>query len=169
MRRKRSSTHSAASKPRPVRRTPESGHARDKLPEVTGCPRCQASYRGGRWTWEKAPADAFQQVCPACQRIADGYPAGVLHVGGGFAVRHRDEITALLRNVEQRESTRHALKRVMAIEDEPGGFAVTTTDAKLALALGRALKKAYAGKLEQPPTTAERENLVRVRWLRELA
>jgi NMD protein affecting ribosome stability and mRNA decay len=134
---------------------------------VTGCPTCQASYRGGRWTWDKPPAEAVQQVCPACQRIADGYPAGLLHVGGSFAARHRDEITHLLRNVEERESSRHPLKRIMAIEDEGGGFAVSTTDAKLARALGRALKKAYAGDLEQPPTTAERENLVRVRWQRE--
>ena len=32
--------------------------------------------------------------------------------------------------------------------------------------VGRALRKAYTGKLEEPPTTAERENLVRVRWVR---
>ena len=38
---------------------------------------------------------------------------------------------------------------------------------KLAQSLGRALHKAYAGGLEHPPTTADTENLVRVRWLRD--
>jgi hypothetical protein len=47
------------------------------------------------------------------------------------------------------------------------GFVAETTDGKLAHAIGRALHKAYAGKLEHTPTTAEKENLVRVRWLRD--
>jgi NMD protein affecting ribosome stability and mRNA decay len=169
MRRKRSSTHSAASKPRSARRIPDEspGRPRGKAPELAACPGCGASYREGRWTWKSAPAGSYEQTCPACERIADGYPAGVLHVGGDFVAAHRAELIGLIRHVEERERAEHPLKRVMAIEDEGDGFVVKTTDAKLAASLGRALRKSHAGRLVQPKTTAEKGNLVRVHWARD--
>jgi hypothetical protein len=134
MRRKRSTTHSAAQQPRPSRRVPSSGEP-EKLADVTGSPKCGASYREGRWTWQSAPAGSSERLCPACERITYHYPAGVLHVEGGFAALHRDDLIGLLRNVEERERSNHPLKRIMSIE--------------------------------QPPTTADKENLVRVRWVRD--
>ena len=166
MRRKRSPTHPAAQQPRPQRRVADRGSARRKLPDSTVCPECGASHHEGRWTWQPAPPEARRQICPACERIANRYPAGVLHVEGGFALAHRDDLIGLVRNVEQRERSTHPLERVMSIEETLNGFVAETTDARLARSLGRALHKAYAGKLEEPPTTAERENLVRVRWVR---
>jgi hypothetical protein len=90
-----------------------------------------------------------------------------LDVEGGFAALHRDDLIGLLRNIEERERTNHPLKRIMSIEPKEDGFVVETTDGKLAHALGRALRKAYDGQLEQPQTTADKENLVRVRWVRD--
>jgi hypothetical protein len=106
-------------------------------------------------------------VCPACERIASDYPAGVLHAQGAFAAAHRDDLLGLVRNVEERERADHPLKRIMSIEDEGTGFVVKTTDAKLVEALGRALRNAYAGHLEHPPTSKDKENLVRIRWTRD--
>lgn len=166
MRRKRSSTHPAAGQPRPSRRVPSSGEP-EKLADATACPKCGACYREGRWTWQSAPAGSHERLCPACQRITDHYPAGVLDVEGGFAALHRDDLIGLLRNIEERERTNHPLKRIMSIEPKENGFVVETTDGKLAHALGRALRKAYDGQLEQPQTTADKENLVRVRWVRD--
>jgi NMD protein affecting ribosome stability and mRNA decay len=165
MRRKRSTTHSSARSPRPARRICEDDGV--KVPELTSCPRCRATFRDGRWTWQPATAGAHEHVCPACERIEANYPAGVLHVAGRFAQQHRDDVIGLLRNIEERERSEHALKRIIEIQDEDAGFAVTTTDAKLVEAFGRALEKAYAGKLEHPRTTSEKQNLVRVRWARD--
>lgn len=138
-----------------------------KLPEIADCPHCRASYRNGRWTWETAPMDAYELVCPACERIAADYPAGVIELVGAFAAEHREELIGLLRNIEERECAEHPLKRIIRIADETTGFAVSVTDAKLAASFGRALEKAYAGQLEQAPTTRDTENLVRVRWTRD--
>jgi NMD protein affecting ribosome stability and mRNA decay len=165
MKRQRSKVHSGAGTPGPGRRVYE--EAPGKFPEPAGCPRCGASYRDGRWTWRAATADASEHVCPACQRIEDDYPAGVLHVAGEFAAQHREDLVHLVRNLEERERAEHPLKRIMAITDEASGFAVTTTDAKLVETFGRALKKAYDGRLDHPPTTSDRQNLVRVRWVRD--
>jgi hypothetical protein len=87
--------------------------------------------------------------------IADDYPAGVIRVGGKFAAAHRDELVALVRHVEERERAEHPLKRVMSIADEGAGFAVKTTDGKLAEGIGRAREGI------RPRTTAEKGNLVR--------
>jgi NMD protein affecting ribosome stability and mRNA decay len=167
MRRKRSTTHAAAKQPRPPRSPRKTGAAPAKLPAATVCPGCGATYRKGRWTWQPAVSPARERTCPACERIADRYPAGVLQVEGRFAVAHRDDLVGLVRHVEQRERSRHPLKRIIQIAERRNGFVTETTDGKLAQALGRALHKAYAGKLEHPPTTADVENLVRVRWVRD--
>ncbi|MEN8160039.1 MAG: BCAM0308 family protein [Myxococcota bacterium] len=165
MPRKRSKTHPAASQPRPSRRIYEEEPG--KRPELAGCPSCGASYREGRWTSQTAPAGSHEEVCPACRRVADDYPAGVLHVEGAFVGAHREELVGLIRHVEERERAEHPLKRIMAIEDEGAGFLVKVTDAKLAPSMGHALRSAYEGDLELPPTTSDRENLVRVRWTRD--
>jgi hypothetical protein len=164
MRRTRSSTRGAARRERPSRRIHAESPA--KLPTATRCPDCGASYRRGRWTWESAEGAGRERRCPACEAIATGSPAGVLHVSGAFAAAHRDELLALIRHVEDRERSEHPLKRVLAIADEPGGFAVETTDGKLARAMGRALAKAHAGTVVFPRATAEQGSLVRVRWTR---
>jgi len=165
MKRQRTPTHPASGEPRPPRRIHE--EPAGKLPDVAGCPRCGISYRNGRWSAKQAPTGAYEHVCPACTRVASDDPAGVLHVGGAFVGEHRDELVALLRHVEERERKRHPLKRIMAIQDEDGGFVVTATDAKLVESFGRALHKAYEGTLEHPPTQAEPERFVRARWTRD--
>lgn len=138
-----------------------------KLPELADCPDCGACYREGRWTWRKAPVGSYQHVCPACQRIANDDPAGVVRVEGKFAIDHREEIEGLLRNIEEREKTEHPLKRIMSIEDEAPGYVVSVTDAKLAQTFGHALEKAYRGKLEHSPTTRESSQFARVHWTRD--
>ncbi len=165
MSRERSKTHPGADVPRPARRI----HAErpGKLPDLARCPSCGASYRDGRWTWKHAPADAYEARCPACERIETHYPDGVLQVRGAFAEAHREEIVGLLRNLEERERAEHPLKRIIAIADDEGGFDVTVTEAKLARSFGRALEKAYSGRLDQPGTSADPGGLARVHWTRD--
>jgi hypothetical protein len=168
MKRSRSKTHEAAASGRTDLRFGEhTGDAyglRGKLPEPTACPDCGALYREGRWVWGSAPADAHRTRCPACRRIADGVPAGIVTVQGEFAAAHRAEIEGLVRNVEEREKREHALKRIIALSDEGGSLVVTTTDARLAHAIAGALHHAYQGELESRFTEAE--NVFRATWSR---
>ena len=138
--------------------------ARRKPAEPTCCTACGAVFRQGRWRWGAAPADAHRDVCPACHRIRDGYPAGFVTLAGAFAAAHRDEILNLVRNVEEREKSDHALQRIMATEPESDAVVVTTTDPHLARSIGNALYAAYGGELEVH--YALEEALARVRWSR---
>ena len=167
MRRERSKTHPAASKPRADRtqdRQLDSYGLRGKLPDPTACPACGALYRDGRWTFGAPPADAHRTRCPACRRIEDDYPAGILRISGEFAAAHAEEIEHLARHVEEREKQEHALKRIMGIRSEGGVLEIKTTDAKLARGIGEALEHAYHGELLYHMTEAE--NVLRVEWKR---
>ena len=140
-------------------------HARKKLGEPTACPDCGAIYQGGRWQWGQATAGAEQHRCPACQRIRDRCPAGLLTISGDFLAEHREEINHLIRNVEQREKSEHALKRIVDMEEQAdGALLVTFTDPHLARAIGEALHSAYKGDLDFH--YQEGEFLLRVSWRR---
>jgi hypothetical protein len=132
----------------------------------TVCPECRAVFRDGRWRWpEVAPRRrAGGVLCPACQRIRDGFPAGEVVIRGEFARAHRDELVGRIRNLEQREKARRPLNRLMDVRDSDGGLRVTTTDVHLAHAIGTALFDAYRGTLHAP--WVEEGDLLRVTWER---
>lgn len=136
--------------------------AKGKLPEPTVCPQCRAVFHEGRWQWRDVPALAHQEMCPACRRVHDHYPAGFVTLTGAFFLAHRDEIVHLVRNHEEREHAEHPLQRIMAWEQHDDGMVVTTTDIHLARGIGEALHHAYQGKLEYHYNPAE--NLLRVHW-----
>jgi hypothetical protein len=168
MRRRRSKTHIAESLPRqdaqkkPLRSDPYG--LRAKLPDPSACTECRAIYRAGRWAWGAPAADAASVVCPACRRIADRYPAGVVELRGDYATEHREELERLARNVEERERAEHPLKRIAWVAAKSGALEIATTDPKLARGIGAALRRAHRGTLRVPPTS--RENVVRVTWTR---
>ena len=78
----------------------------------------------------------YQDVCPACRRIEDGLPAGILTLHGDFARRHENEILNLARHEEAAEKSEHPLNRIMGIADTPEGLVIDTTDVHLPRRLG---------------------------------
>jgi hypothetical protein len=169
MRRKRSKTHPAASLPRIDRRIQEhesdTNALREKLPDPTTCPSCGAMYGDGRWSWGAPPSDAHRTPCPACRRIEDDCPAGVVVADGEFAALHRAEIVGLACSLEEREKKEHPLERIMLVSEAAGGpLEIATTDTHFARGIGHALHHAYEGHLEYRYTG--KENLVRVHWWR---
>ena len=138
--------------------------AKHKMPEPTVCPQCGAVFHEGRWQWLTRPVQAHEEMCPACHRIHDGFPAGYVTVSGPFFNSHRDELLHLVKNEEARAKAEHPLKRIMKLEDQADGTLITTTDIHLARGIGEALHHAYQGELEFHYN--EQENLLRVVWQR---
>jgi len=134
-----------------------------KLAEPTQCPTCGAVYHKGRWQWLPTPDTvAHEEVCPACHRIHDKYPAGFVTLAGPFLAQHREEILRLVSNEEQRAKAEHPLKRIMAIDDQDDGLLITTTDIHLARRIGEALKNAYQGDLKYHYNAGESQ--FRLHW-----
>lgn len=122
--------------------------SRHKLSEPTVCHECGAVYHHGRWQWRPEPADAQADLCPACSRIRDRLPAGVLTLHGDFAQQHEREIIGLARNEEAAEKSEHPLNRIANIEKKDASVVITTTDIHLPRRIAEAIKRAYHGELD---------------------
>jgi hypothetical protein len=140
---------------------------RRKLREPTRCPACGAVYHQGRWQWmELPPAGAHEELCQACHRINDKYPAGVVTLEGPEVREHEEEIVNLARNLEQTEKHEHPLNRIMAIDMErPDKLVITTTDVHLPRRIGTAVHHAFHGNLKLH--FDEDDYFMRVDWTRE--
>lgn len=138
---------------------------RCKWPEPTVCSECGAVFSEGRWSWWEVASDAHTIICPACQRIKDAYPAGLLELRGAFFDSHRQEINNLIRNIEEQEKGAHPMERIMAIAPEGDHVLVTTTGVHLARRIGEALHHAYQGDLDFAYGDAEKS--IRVAWCRK--
>ena len=158
----------------PIRRDqlrPEREHdsymERGKPTEPNFCPECNVLYHAGRWQWGVKPEGASEQLCPACQRIRDEFPAGFVYISGHFFAEHRVEMISLIQHHAQKERAEHPLSRIMAIrenQENEGGIVITTTDLHLARDIGDALHHAYHGDLDFHYNASEK--LLRVLWKR---
>ncbi len=137
---------------------------RKKIQEPAFCSQCDAVYDKGRWIWSERPAGAKAESCPACKRIGDNQPAGIVNLSGDFLAEHNDEVINLARNEEEKEKGQHPLHRIMSIEDGKDGTTITTTDIHLARRIGEALKSAYDGDLDYH--YEEEAYFIRVNWSR---
>ena len=119
-----------------------------KRSEPSYCPQCNAVYQNGRWQWLARPAAANPELCQACHRSNDHYPAGIVTLAGGFMQQHKAEIIALARHKEATEKQEHPLNRIIDIEDLPDRVVINTTDIHLPRRIGEAMAHAYKGKLD---------------------
>ena len=138
---------------------------REKWPEPTVCTQCQSLFTGGRWTWEKTDMNkANQVICPACRRINDDYPAGIIELSGPFLTGHKEEIMNLAHNEEAVEKKEHPMERFIKIADEDEGTTISTTGVHLARRVGEAVHRAYQGSFDLQ--YLEDEKFVRISWER---
>jgi NMD protein affecting ribosome stability and mRNA decay len=136
-----------------------------KLHDRTVCPQCGAVYHGGRWQWVLKAEVAFEELCAACRRINDKFPAGVVTLRGEFAREHKEEMVRLARHQEEAEKKEHPLNRIINIEDDVHGVVIHTTDIHLPRRIGEAVRRAFHGEIED---NFEKDGyFVRVNWTPE--
>lgn len=136
-----------------------------KLHEPSVCPQCAAVYHEGRWQWAPPRPDAQEELCPACRRSNDGFPAGVVTVRGAFAREHKQEIIGLARHQEEAEKNEHPMNRIINVEEDADGIVINTTDIHLPRRIGEALERAFDGALDIH--FDEDGYFARVNWTRE--
>jgi hypothetical protein len=117
--------------------------AQQKPQEPTACPQCKAVYHNGRWQWGQKPADSHAELCPACRRVNDDLPAGIVTLHGAWARQHKDELIGLARNEEAAEKPEHPLNRIAKIEEMDDGLVISTTDIHLPRRIGEAVRHAF--------------------------
>ena len=155
-----------------VDRTRDSYIPRKGPLEVGVFPECHAINRKKRWYLDEAEYASLARTgvalrrCPACRKIADGFPSGVVTLRGEFLRTHHDEILTIVRNEEHRARETNPLERIMEIRDGDESVEILTTDEKLAQRIGREVRKAYQGTVSYK--WSEDANLVRVNWARDI-
>lgn len=135
----------------------------EKYSEPTICIDCGALFSNGRWNWNDLPNRAQHALCPACQRIKDNYPAGIIELSGPFLGKHYAEILKMIKNIQRKEISEHPLERILDMQETDEGITITTTGMHIARRMGDALFNAYKGKLNYH---YDDENLIRVYWHR---
>ena len=137
-----------------------------KLAQPAVCSGCGAVFQKGRWQWAaRAPKGAAHEVCQACRRVQDDFPAGILTLRGAFVSAHRKELLAIARNQEHAEMKDHPLHRIMAVEEKRNSVVIKTTDIHLPGRIGRALLRSSKGELDVKYD--EGAYFVRAGWKRE--
>jgi NMD protein affecting ribosome stability and mRNA decay len=141
------------------------------LKEPALCDSCHALYRNKRWyldpeAWTAAANDpeAHRVTCPACQKIAERYPEGVVTLRGGYLWEHEEEIRNILKNEENKAMAKNPLERIIRMDREGEELVIETTEEKLAEHLGRVLYRAHHGELNI--SWDQDHDLCRVTWER---
>jgi len=136
------------------------------LPENALCKGCGLFYHNKRWQLEAIHAKPSCEVlCPACQRMEDHNPAGVVTLSGPYLASHKTEILNTIRHEEAKSREKNPIGRIMEIKEEGGQITVTTTEDKLAQKLGREVYKSQRGELHYQ--WSHDQNMVRVDWMRK--
>ncbi len=137
---------------------------------VSVCGSCRAVYMNKRWYGGDAAKTPTEMktvlvVCPACLKIRDDFPGGIVTLKGDYVLAHKQDVINLIKNEEERARGFNPLERVMSIkENGHGSLVVSTTNEKLAQRLGRAVKKAFHGAVTY--RWSHDNKLLRVDWER---
>ncbi len=140
--------------------------------KVSVCERCHAVNSNKRWSVAPERYDTVMQdpattvmVCPACRKMQDDIPGGIVTLKGGYVLPHKQELLNLVKNEEERARGFNPLERVMSVkENGNGSLIITTTNERLAQRLGRAIKKAFHGEVAYH--FSHDNKLARVDWER---
>lgn len=129
---------------------PEQGRKEEAI-----CTDCKAIYRDKHWFLDEdlyaslsQSSETNRTTCPACRKIADRYPEGIVTLRGSYLWEHEQEIRNILTNEEERAMAKNPLERIMKMERQGDEMIIETTEQKLAEHLGRALNKAHQGELD---------------------
>ncbi len=141
------------------------------LKETAVCSKCRMVYRNKRWHLDEKEGQrllddksATRGVCPACRRMGDNNPGGIVTFSGGYFLEHEDDILNLIKNEEAASRLKNPLGRIMEISQEGNVLTVSTTEDKLAQKLGREVYKAHKGELHYQ--WSHDQSFVRVNWKR---
>ncbi len=136
------------------------------------CERCHAIYHNKHWFFDENKLKEIEKsaqfshtTCPACQKIKDHFPSGIVQLSGLFLRDHKEEIINLVMNEEERAKGINPLERIIEILPNREGIEVTTTHEKLAQRIGRRLEKSFSGKSNYQ--WMPEEKMARVSWCRD--
>ncbi len=141
--------------------------------DMATCNKCSAVYHDKRWSLSRktvrmaalAQKKHTKVLCPACQKMKDGFAEGFVTLKGEFVKKNRDELISMIENREKRAIYYNPLSRIIDLKvKRSGAIEVTTTTDKFAQRLGQLIQKAYNGNVEYKWSADTK--ITRVLWTR---
>lgn len=142
--------------------------------DPTICPTCNLVFHNKTWHQDTAMLEKYKKLdstdykdCPACRKIKDNYPLGILMIEGKILEDESkvEELLNLVKHEEEKEMNSNPLARIMKIERLGNGIEIGTTTMGLAKRIGKALYKARQGTLDV--VFSEGEKFLRVIWKKD--
>lgn len=137
------------------------------------CTTCKTVYINKHWALDPTTYDRLERdtqtnwiKCPACQKIAAGYPEGIVTLSGSYLWEHETEIRRILMNEENKALAKNPFERIIRKHRDGNKLVIETTEKKLAEHLGRVLHKSHQGDLNI--TWSGNPDVCRVSWERRL-
>ncbi len=136
--------------------------------DPTLCPSCGLIYHGKRWkmdpelikTLKEKDKEIYSKECPACRKIKDKYPLGIVEIEGNFIEEKNEEIHARIKHIAAEEYNHNPLERIIEIQNSKGKIAILTTTEHLAEKIGKKIAKTFHKNIKI--SFSEQEKLVRV-------
>jgi hypothetical protein len=94
------------------------------------------------------PESGPAEVCAACRRVAEKFPAGIVTLRGPRLLGQQEQLISLARHEEEAEKKDHPLNRIISIETDAEAIVINTTDIHLPRRIGEAVKRAFHGELD---------------------
>ena len=137
--------------------------------KIAACKRCGAIYRHKRWSLQNSAAlfrggPIRSVVCPACRKISDGFPSGIVTLRGEFLKKHKDQILQRARNEETRAVRVNPLERIISIKNQGDSVEIKTTSERFAQRIGREIQRAFKGRTTY--RWGGEDKMIRVDWHR---
>jgi len=137
------------------------------------CSECGAVYHNKHWEFSdefshnlKLRGNYADKKCPACRKIEDNYPMGLVFISGNFILGHKQSILNTIKAEEKRAMQKNPLERIMTIEKEAEDkYLVKTTTDALAHRIGKILHRSFKGELNYK--FSDDQKLLRASWSRE--
>ena len=161
--------------PDATERFPDRRFDKDHILEIPGpaiCERCHAFLMTDHWQYDEqryqklhARDDVKTTLCPGCSRVERRLYEGEVTVRHQWDSVSKDDIVHLIHNTEARVRVANPTARIAVMEERDNEIYILTTTQFLAERIGKALYRAYKGKLVLKPLL--RERFSRVWWERE--
>jgi NMD protein affecting ribosome stability and mRNA decay len=139
------------------------------LKEGAICERCGAIYHHKRWSMDSTlmkvkGREVRKVICPACRKIRDHFPGGIITLRGDYLKVHKDQILRLIQNEESRAMRINPLERVISVKDKNNYVEIHTTNERFAQRIGREIQRSCKGRVAYHWSGDNKS--VRVEWHR---
>ncbi|MEO0270325.1 MAG: BCAM0308 family protein [candidate division WOR-3 bacterium] len=136
--------------------------------DPTTCPTCGLLYHKKRWInnpellkeLKGNHKEIQQKECPACRKIRDKYPLGIVEIFGDFVEQKNEEIHSRIKHIAAEEFTHNPLERIMIVKNEKNRIIIETTTEHLAEKIGKKIAKTFNKKVKI--SFSDTEKFVRV-------